>query len=156
MAKKILFVVTLLVIGMTVAFQSFEKSFYLKKIPKELRVSEILYMNNKIWGFGPGGNETGIIVYKLPSDVAEQLSKEGIQYLKKISGLEWKESPLEISPYWSSKGLGDISFGIIVSKEIENLMEQGIGDSKNFYAKSRTGIIIVMPLAQRAIFTYQG
>jgi hypothetical protein len=40
-------------------------------------VWNLLYVSEESWGFGPGGNETGIIVYEMPKAVTAALEKRG-------------------------------------------------------------------------------
>jgi hypothetical protein len=37
----------------------------LSRVPQPLHASAIEYRVEKAWGFGPGGNETGFVVYRL-------------------------------------------------------------------------------------------
>lgn len=42
----------------------------LSRVPQPLHASAIEYRVEKAWGFGPGGNETGFVVYRLTESSA--------------------------------------------------------------------------------------
>jgi len=74
-----------LAFGLTILLNSCENVRQLSFAPKGLGVSKILYVAEESSGFGPGGNETGVIVYELPENAATEIEKNGVAYLEKIS-----------------------------------------------------------------------
>ena len=71
------------------SFKLWERSHHLSFVPDGLSVSTILYVEEESWGFGPGGNETGLIVYELPDSTAKEIQKAGIDYFTKIIGFSF-------------------------------------------------------------------
>jgi hypothetical protein len=61
-----------------------------KRVPAYLQVSKVLYVKEESWGFGPGGNETGLLVYELPADVAAAIGGNRHQY----EGVSFRGCPL--------------------------------------------------------------
>ncbi|MDB5588576.1 MAG: hypothetical protein JWP26_3546 [Devosia sp.] len=49
-----------------------------------MNVSNVVYVSEQSWGFGPGGNETGILVFEMPASVAAELKDRGIDYLEEL------------------------------------------------------------------------
>lgn len=79
-------VVLLLMVG---GCQGFRYSHHLKFVPDDMDVWQRTYVSEKAWGFGPGGNETGIIVYVMPGVVKSQLAEDGIAYLEGLGVNSW-------------------------------------------------------------------
>jgi hypothetical protein len=116
--KKFLTILATLVVIVGIAFKTYEYKFYLNHIPKDLGVWHILYTEDESWEFGPGGNETGIIVYELPESVARDIRGQGIKYLEQIREHEkprkprnwhgryerWLTTPIKITKPWTDHG----------------------------------------------------
>ena len=81
-------------------------------VPEQLAVSKILYAKEKAYGFGPGGNEAGVIVYALSEEVATEIARTGLDFFKQFPPQstydrhwqgkyrEWQETPLISDPDW--------------------------------------------------------
>ena len=84
--RKFLSLLTLLnifVLGLLfVGFKIWEKQAQLNNVPKAFGVSKIIYKAEESWGFGPGGNETGLIVYELPQSTATRVIEDGVSFLE--------------------------------------------------------------------------
>lgn len=99
-----------------IPFKLIQREHRLSFVPDGLDVSGILYTNEESWGFGPGGNETGVIVYELAEDAAARIQKAGITYFTSLSprsenrhgwhGLyaKWQRTPMLGDPQWASSG----------------------------------------------------
>lgn len=61
-----------------------ESSNRLNYVPNGLNVSKVLYAKEESWGFGPGGNETGIVVYELPDETVKVIEQKGISFLNAL------------------------------------------------------------------------
>jgi hypothetical protein len=129
-----------------------------------------------IGGFGPGGNETGVIVYSLPSAVAEQIADKGLQYFSspgrqafgwlatpiETGNLSWSETKrLEGSSGSQAKRLEDFlnryGFGIEIPSWISRLANQAIVSPGNFFSYGPGGgVIIVIPAERKVVLAYAG
>jgi hypothetical protein len=92
-----------------ILFKAYEHDFKMGFIPSGLTVTATIYENEKTWGFGPGGNETGLRVYELSSDSAQLLiaASNALQNDSAIRGLmgranaprsdyfEWRRTPVD-------------------------------------------------------------
>src|SRR5215212_4661710 len=76
--------VVILSVLLFISFKLWERSHHLSFVPDGLSVSRILYVKEESWGFGPGANESGLIVYELPDNVAKEIQKAGIDYFAKM------------------------------------------------------------------------
>jgi len=169
-------IVFFLVLGTVIAlpylvFKQKEETFYLEHIPKEMGVSKILYQKTESWGFGPGGNETGVVVFELPENSAKTIesggrdffniiSKEDIprnEYIRKCG--DWQESPLsDANSSWSlGSFLNQYGFGIAVDQDIENEINLA-ASTKDSYSTGCAGgaVLIVVPKIRKVFYVYAG
>lgn len=148
-------VVVALMVGMPwVGSQLYLRSHHLRVVPEALNVSNVLYVSEQSWGFGPGGNETGLLVFQLPASVAAQIKARGIGYLEKLPQnpwegwqgryTEWRETPLmmdddwgsasyEGRKYWTSPGIGDYlnkyGFPVPLEKTWEDMVNRAFSNT---------------------------
>lgn len=89
---------------------------HLGVLPEGLQVKRVLYAREQVWGFGPGGNETGVIAYALPSGVAQQVAAGGSAFLASMpasprehpgdwrsSFQDWQPTPLPAAHPWTAR-----------------------------------------------------
>jgi hypothetical protein len=74
----------ILVASPVVAFKIYERNFKLSVVPDALQVRSIFYSEEESWGFGSGGNEVGIRVYPLSDEIANQITKRGIEFFNNL------------------------------------------------------------------------
>jgi hypothetical protein len=113
--KLSLGLVAVLCISIFLYYKQSLKQHHLSLIPAQLHVAKVTYVSEKSWGIGlPGDNETGLIEYELPDDVAKKITKEGMNYflnLQKETVViwgerrhdvygEWYETPIFLSDAW--------------------------------------------------------
>lgn len=158
-----------------IAYKCVHIQHYLSIPPKEMQISNVIYVEEKSWGFGPGGNETGIIVYEMPDKVYENIKSNDIEYLRSLSSINgvkrynsweptpidksWHEIPLKDEPSEKpllSNYMNRYGFGIPISSEIEQEINYAIFQSGSFYSYRRTGVIIVAPSIHRIFYIYSG
>lgn len=163
----------LLLVGV-IAWKMFERQHWLSLAPPDLRVTKILYIQTEDWGFGPGGNETGVVLYELPDHVAAQLLGPGAISLEALGNAQdWKPTPLHDHREWiEGEGaldqtgpvpvprlynfLNRYGFGISIDPPIMEGIDKAISEPGNFYAYTRTGVLLVMPTQRRVAFVYAG
>jgi hypothetical protein len=127
-------------------------------------VSTILYDKQEADGFGPGANETGVIVYELPEKIATDIQKIGIDYLNKlpstqedrqIGKLKWKSTPI-----WDWDGLSEYltyyGHRVDIDSRLETEIDRAMSTPGNYFAKKRIGVLIVIPKTSRVVFAYRG
>jgi hypothetical protein len=161
--------------------QLFLGGYRLTFVPDAMQVSNLLYASEQSWGFGPGGNETGLLVYEMPAAVAAHLRDSGLSYLEELpanirdgwqgvySG--WRETPIDLDrrwkatshegvKFWNSPGIGDYlnqyGYPIPIEREWEELANRALFAPGSYYAYGRIGLIIVIPDELRIIYAYNG
>ena len=181
--KEALVVTVVLVCVVTLFCMYVEKNRHLKFMPKAFKVERVLYSKEDSWGFGPGGAETGIIVYELPDTAAKKITQGGLNYLSTIYDKGkypdmsnwyqlWKETPIVFNDQWSSPdasnedGIGFVpkikiyllhhGYPIDVDSAIEDDVDKTISEKGSYYAYGRYGLIIVSPKVHRVVFAYRG
>lgn len=151
-------------VGLWAALRSIETRHWLLKLPPQLRVEKILYTETKSWGFGPGGNETGVVLYELPS----HLSGKNPSVL--APQLRWEKTPLQGHREWfEGEGasrteagpllynyLNQYGFGIPLKTEAAREIDRAVSAPGSWYAYTRNGVILLMPLINRVAFVYAG
>lgn len=162
--------------------KAFAYNHHLSFIPDGMGVWRIVYAKEESWGFGPGGNESGVIVYSLPDSTAEEIQKTGIKYFsnlpKRVLNLgdhlrgiyeNWHDTPLEADwvtkrtnheslerPYTTGIASYLYQFGFTIDPDVEGEINESIKKTGSFYARGRTGIIIVAPHMHKVFYVYSG
>lgn len=179
--KSSIMVAIFLIIGARSYFDHWNFERKLGYVPEALMVQKILYASEDSWGGGPGGNETGLIVYELPSDVADEIGRSGIDYLtnmrrsidpkrdRKNYYPLWRHTPVESNDIWVPQNqvnqknhpsvrhfLDKYGFMIPIDPEIEQQIDSALTSTGSFYGANRKGVMIVMPRAKRVAFIYRG
>lgn len=186
MKKHLIKILAITLVISAIAFKFLESKSPLELVPEELGASKILYTKEEAWGFGPGGNETGIHVYELPEDAFQKIQAQGIEYFKNLPSntngegdwighyQDWKETPIKVSQYWTDyMSLGDnadyskqipsvyhymnaYGFGLEIDPQIQKLVDDAITVKGNYYSYGRIGFILIIPEKRRIIYVYNG
>ena len=106
---------------------------HLAFVPQAMDVSNVIYSAEQSWGFGPGGNETGIVVYEMPPATRHRIETEGVAWLNTLTGSrgswrglynDWHSTPYDsklpgASDLWKvdqdivSEGCSKLGVGIV-------------------------------------------
>ena len=177
-----LIVLIVLVFAPVILWQTFVYKHHIDFVPKDLGVWRVLYSLEKVWGFGPGGNETGVIVYELPKSSAELIKTQGIEYLSTLPSVRKGKSWQGIYSTWNTTPvsqkhknwfeipttdnlteepqlenyLDKYGFGIPVKQSVEEQINEVMSKPGNFFAYGRVGTIIIAPKIHRVSFIYVG
>jgi hypothetical protein len=153
-------------------------------VPADLHVSTILYAVEESWGFGPGGNEVGLIVYDLPAATAQALRAGGISYFgradnkalrhdRQRSFAVWSATPMVMDRRWQGMApqvhppppyspivayLGQYGFGyeVVIDARVRRMVDEIVTTPGGFYAYGRIGLVIVAPAKRKVIYAYAG
>lgn len=145
-------------------------------VPMGLGVTGIRYAKEESWGFGPGGNETGVIAYALPVPTATAIQKQGIRYLQDLppetfdNGLgrvhSWQMTPAQLKGsdvHANSVFSSDVAdylnrygFGIDIDPTVRQQINDALGNGGSFLSYERTGILIIAPSLQKVFYIYNG
>lgn len=148
-------------------------------VPEALRVTEILYAKEESWGFGPGGNETGVIAYQLPDDIAAHAASEGTTFFANLPPTRkrtrkpwqgrfehWRPTPLDDNGRWERDQVSRrfrvedyvcaYGFCIEIDPDQRRRIEAAVNAPGSHYAYGRIGVIVVVPAQRRVYFLYNG
>ena len=144
--------------------------------PQGLGVSRVLYSSERRWGFGPGGNATGVVVYGLDESAAEAVQAGGSQFLSSLGDQRfsgWTPTPLRSSERWVHQtGAGEayrsghvpsitdfldrLGFSIPVPKKIREQFDASLFAPGSYFAKGKVSLVVVSPRARRVFLAYAG
>ena len=156
-----------------------------ERFPEAISVAEKIYENEKSWGFGPGGNETGLALYRLEKADAERLiqSQDRLETSEEIAAAmgrsrdhrdyrEWHKTPFdpqEAGTPWSysERGVGqfDIAeflfrgggFGIKVDDAAARDVNRILNSPGAYYATGAgSSLIVVAPRDGLIIYSFAG
>ncbi len=157
------------------------EAYLLKQVPKSLNVKKSIYAVTEHHGIGfPGDNETGFIVYKIPTAQSELIYNLGISYLNNLPEIkendfkkkyeltsEWMNTPIKKDNEWKMEiehgdsvvmnQLCRYGFCIDIEKEYEDIANTIITNPGSYYAYRKGGAtIIISPQKQMIIYLYSG
>lgn len=184
-ARKLLIYATLVfgtfacALAIRLAYLHTLNEYRLSLVPDALQVTSIVYVMEESWGFGPGGNETGILVYRLPAATAA-LAGTGLGFFENMPGnsatagrrwrgsySDWKETPIAADErHWpvdsrqqslsSLDYLCRYGFCIEVAAALIRDVDSLINSPGSYYAYGRIGLIVVSPEKRLVVYLYNG
>src|SRR5262249_37366959 len=137
----------------------------------------IIYQRTGSWGFGPGGNETGVVVYTLSDQSAVALQSRPQVFLRQLHFRDrcwddnaWSETPIIANdtnpdvgtvagtPLTLAQDLNHYGFGIPIDRGVSSMIDRAYAEPGSYYALAHCGggMFIIMPKAHRAAFIYVG
>jgi hypothetical protein len=165
--KKACLIVAGVALALVFAIRLMAQRHWLSRLPSGLNVTKILYVAEESWGFGPGGNETGVVLYELPENTVRQLKERGIDSL--YGGAGWSTTPMNRTGKWFKTIDGDMlaapsldnfldqyGFGIPVDPAITKSINKALAKPGSYFAYTRTGMVILMPSEHRVAYVYAG
>ncbi|MGB5558349.1 MAG: hypothetical protein WBN04_10095 [Paracoccaceae bacterium] len=160
------------------------RAHHLSFVPPAMKVSRVLYVAEEAWGFGPGGNETGIIVYRMPDAARQRIEADGLDWLNGPSGggpewhghyRNWHETPFNPDvpgafDIWALKRRAEscdhgggiagymfrYGFCIPFDSDVEKLANIALVAPGSYYAFGRIGMLLLIPSENRIIYAYNG
>ncbi|MBC3910681.1 hypothetical protein [Undibacterium umbellatum] len=165
--------------GPYLAYKLYERQFMLEAVPDALGVTSIVYQNEESWGFGPGGNESGIRLYPLPDATAQLIKKRGMDFFKDMPANQdqqsrdwrgsyenWAATPIASPESWAvnnESGRMDIddyicTYGYCLTIKPSVAVEANaiINSPGSYYAYGRIGLIVVSPEKKLVLYLYNG
>ncbi|MDR0665262.1 MAG: hypothetical protein LBF86_07065 [Helicobacteraceae bacterium] len=157
-----------------------DAAFKLSVVPDALHVTDISYSKEESWGFGPGGNETGVRAFPLPKQVADEIERRGIEFFNNMPPNKnqrdrdwrgkyeiWRQTPISPTSDFSWKVneegrldiddyLGVYGFRIYIDPAIVKEANEIINSEGSYYAYGRIGLIIVCPAKRLVLYLYNG
>ena len=139
---------------------------HLSLLPPALGVSHVLSAVERSWGAGPGGNETGVIVYRMPDALRQALDGGGLPWLRGLAGSpDWHETPFAADaapgetcgPGGLSFYLGRFGHCIDIDPATLALIDPALTTPGGFWATAPGGrLILLIPDRGRIVVAYSG
>jgi hypothetical protein len=147
------------------------------RIPEPLHASKVVFEVEENLGFGPGGNETGFVVYELKNKSTQWLQDQGQALGGSLPGgnAVWFQTPIidsEATEPWFvtdtamdttsevptiANYLNRYGFSISIDAQIENELNQSLRKKGCWYSYGRGGsVTVVNPTLGRVYFAYSG
>ncbi|MEL6827029.1 MAG: hypothetical protein AAFN91_12335 [Pseudomonadota bacterium] len=156
-----------------------ERNFYHNRVPAQAGIGSITYLNSKTWGFGPGGNETAVVVFKLKQKTTNSLESSPIQFLDSLPRNDrrgyrcrnysgWTETPFLAretdrmvgtvagKPITLDAMLNRYGFKIRVPNRISSMIDDAFASEGSYYGGSRCGFFIFVPQKKRGAYIFVG
>jgi hypothetical protein len=136
----------------------------------------VSYANNASFGFGPGGNESGLNVVLLTSAGANRVAKGGAVWLNllgdKANFGEWRETPVPHNDTWLLREGHAVErlqkpsimalylrYGFVINIPDRHLtaIDEALNSGNSYYTFDRQGrLILIVPKTKRAYVAYAG
>ena len=153
--------------------------FHMQLVPDALEARGPLYVMEDSWGFGPGGNEAGILMFALPPRVASAIERGGTGYLSALPPNadqqrrdwrgdfhDWQPTPVQPDAGWPRSPrsgrleLADYicayGFCIDIDPAVAAAATRAVNAPGSYHARGRIGRIVVDPRARRVYYFYNG
>lgn len=151
-------------------------SYAVAALPPALMTAGVEFAVNEVWGFGPGGNETGFTVIRLSADAADSVSRGEVAWLDAQKGArvwpDWTETPVPHDDFWmgrpdSAAGhypaptvlavLNRYGFPVDVPDDHQTALDAALIAPGSFYAYGPGGLVaVVVPDKRRAYVFHAG
>lgn len=148
-----------------------ERVFVLAKMPSGVGAWFVSYADNRTYGFGPGGNETGFNVILLTRSGAARVAQGGAGYLNRENADatrgKWTETPVERNESWLGRegGAAEVhdnptvdavlwhyGFGFDIPADHKAAVDAAL----NVHGSFVRGTVLIVPATQRPYFFYAG
>ncbi len=173
----------LLALGLA-AVKTAEYRFRLQVLPDGFGAWRIVYAREKVWGFGPGGNESGVVVYAMPRRMSDALDARGLAWLETLAAdgdrgrrsrfAHWAPTPVSAEVPWAAPEtcrhesapegacpgiavfLNRYGFGLPLRASVEQAVNDALFGPGAYWSTGRGGLLIVIPETRRIVFAYAG
>jgi hypothetical protein len=159
-------VFAVLLATLVVGCKVYQHGWYQSLLPPGVDAAVIEYRKAKVDGLGPGGNEAGLLVYRMSPGTAQALKAGGVSYLDARAGegrwYGWRSTPVVMDARWTRRGehncgrepgiggyLGD--FRCQVDRKVIEEVNLMITAPGSYYAYSPGGRVMILAPAQRKV-----
>jgi len=149
-------------------WQEVGRRHHLALLPPALGVTERLVAFETAAGWGPGGNETGLIVYRMPDALAAALAAGGDPGA--ATGVDWQATPfMAEGPSDGALGpcegdacarierfLWRLGHGVDLPRDVEEMVDRALIAPGNRVGVTRSGLVLLIPGEKRVVYAYAG
>lgn len=156
-------------------------AFYHSRMPEHAGVGRILYKRVQTFGFGPGGNETGLVVFRMSASAARRLQADPDAFLQKVSEFgrgrchrftNWTETPFvpQDDYRWGEASTGvppgspatiqeftnQFGFGIRFKSRYVRMLNEAFAEPGSYMSSGRCAWVVLMPEQRAAAYIIVG
>jgi hypothetical protein len=148
--------------------------------PPCLGVLKVVYSKEETWGFDPGGNETGIVIFELPRAIVNDIEQQGLRFLNQCASTRvidesgrktqtlytWQATPVlveatgpdmnKVLTHNIGEYLRKYGFEIVIESKVEQDVDNALTSPGNWVDDNGSRLIIIMPKASKLVFAYRG
>ena len=163
-----------------IGWETLQYSWYQSLLPAGIEAPLVEYKRFRNYGFGPGGDEAGLIVYRMSERSARLLERDGIDHLLRAAEAEpgrsrrtyweWRATPVVLDRRWTSHGehscgrepsIGSVvdyaDFRCGLRPSVVDRIDRIVFASGAYYASGRgSSMIIVAPRERLVVLAYNG
>ena len=147
-------------------WQEVLRRHHLALLPPALGVTERLAAFEAAAGWGPGGNEAGLIVYRMPDALAAALVEGG----DPAASVDWQVTPF-VAEGPSDGALGPCEgdacaaierflwrygHGVDLPRDVEEMVDRALIAPGNRVGVTRSGLVLLIPGEKRVVYAYAG
>ena len=152
-----------------------EGLYALRALPPAVMPEAVVYAQNGTYGFGPGGNETGLNVIRIADAGADLVAQGGIPWLDAQPSSrirpEWATTPVPRNEFWMGRkghAMGAFPAPTVVAvlnqygffdvpKDHQTALDAALNAPGSFYAFGPGGLVaVIVPKTRRAYVFYAG
>jgi hypothetical protein len=148
-------------------WQEVLRRHHLTLLPPTLGVTDRLAAFEVAAGWGPGGNESGLILYRMPDALAALLASGEPPA---ADGLAWQATPF-VAEGSSDGALGPCAgdacaridrffwrygHGVELPQDVEEMVDQALRTAGNRVGMTRSGLVLLIPNEKRVVYAYAG
>jgi hypothetical protein len=148
-------------------WQEVLRRHHLALLPSALGVTERLVAFEVAYGWGPGGQESGLIVYRMPEALATLLVEGGDPPADR---LDWQATPF-VAEGRSDGALdpceGDAcaaierflwryGHGVDLPRDVAEMVDRALIMPGNRVGVTRSGLVLLIPGEKRVVYAYAG
>lgn len=153
-----------------------ERQHAMRALPPSLQAEAVEFGRNEIYGFGPGGNETGFNVIRLGAEGADLAAQGGVAWLNAQTGgrldPDWSVTPVPRDDFWMGRAdsalgafpdptvtaiLYRYGAGFDLPQEHQTALDAALNAPGSFYAFGQGGLVaVIVPAKRRAYVVYSG
>ena len=161
-------------------YAALSNAFYHSRMPEHAGVGRILYKHVKTFGFGPGGNETGLVVFRMSASAARRLQADPDAFLQKVSEsgrgschrfTNWTETPFVPPEHrWGEASRGaqpgspatieeitnQFGFGIRFKARYVRMLNESFAEPGSYLGSGGCGRVVLMPERRAAAYIIVG
>jgi hypothetical protein len=152
-----------------IAWTEVIRRHHLAFLPPELGVTSRMAAYEVAWGWGPGANESGLIIYRMPEALAAALEDGRVPA---TGGEPWMPTPFAPggpSDPNDAKGgcegdacaqieqfLGPYGIFLKLPQDVEEMVDQALTQPGSWVRSARFGVVLLIPGEKRVVYAYAG